>query len=202
MNTREENVSAVMREDQDIQVQHELRGADLKWAEQWRNGNGQCPRCGGSEFDLVDVNSEGRMRYETLRCKSYACGAHWKVEFRETALSVLRDDGEADGEWIELRAPDTAMELEMADICWEDISLDAALPGSRLLAAVKIGGVNHHLEAIEVRDGEIKFSQSATCALCDEILMRYDAIDPDGSPFSTVEIRDRTYALFLTPFRY
>jgi hypothetical protein len=102
------------------------------------------------------------------------------------------------------RTPGTriSVELEIADVCWEDISLDPDLPGSRLLAAVKIGGVHHHLEAIEIRNGESKFDQSATCALCDEILMRYDAVDSDGGSFSTVEIRGRTYALFLTPFRY
>src|ERR1700722_17358810 len=140
MNTPEENVSAGIPEYQEIQEQHEIRSGDLKWAEQWHNGDGQCPRCAGTEFDVVDVNSEGRMRYETLTCTSKACGARGKVEFRETALSVPRDDGEADGEWVELSAREISVELEMADVYWEDISLDSDLPGSRLLAAVKIDG--------------------------------------------------------------
>jgi hypothetical protein len=94
------------------------------------------------------------------------------------------------------------MNIDLSDISWEDIALDEMLPRSRLLGAVQLNGVNHHLEAIEVRCGESKFDQSATCALCDEILKRYEAVDSDGGPFNTVLIDDRAYALFITPFRH
>jgi hypothetical protein len=105
MNTREENVAAAMREEQEIAEQQELRRHDLKWAQEWCDGEAHCPRCGGSDFHVVDENSEGRVRYETLRCKTDPCGARWQVEFRETALVILRDDGEDD--WIEFPIADT-----------------------------------------------------------------------------------------------
>jgi hypothetical protein len=96
---------------------------------------------------------------------------------------------------------DIAMNIEPADIVWEDISFDVSLPRRRLLATVQIAGVHHHLEAIEVNQGGSKFDQRATCSRCDEILKRYDAVDSDGGPFNTVEIDERDYAVFLTPFR-
>jgi hypothetical protein len=92
------------------------------------------------------------------------------------------------------------MNINLSDIRWEDIASDETLPRSRLLGAVQFNGVNHHLEAIEVQNGESKFDQNAASVLCDDILKRYDAIDSDGGPFNTVLIDDRTYALFITPF--
>jgi len=94
------------------------------------------------------------------------------------------------------------MNIDLSDVTWEDISLDQTLPRSRLLATVTLDGVHHHLEAIQVQSGESKFSQAAACALCDDILKRYDAVDPDGGSFSTVQIDGHAYAIFLTPFRY
>jgi hypothetical protein len=94
------------------------------------------------------------------------------------------------------------MNIDLAEIEWEDISLDEALPRSRLLATVTLDGDNHHLEAIEVQRGESKFDQSAVCIRCNDILRRYEAVDPDAGPFNTVQIEGHTYVFFLTPFRY
>ncbi len=93
------------------------------------------------------------------------------------------------------------MNIELADIAWEDISFDASVPRTRLLATVQIAGVHHHLEAIKVNQGASTFVQHATCSICDEILDRYDAVYSDGDPFSTVKIDGRHYAIFMTPFR-
>ncbi len=75
----------------------------LEWAKQWRAGNAQCPWCGIAEFDLVDNQSDGRMRYETFACKAESCRARWKVEFQEVALVVLRGDVVNGEDWIELQ---------------------------------------------------------------------------------------------------
>lgn len=94
------------------------------------------------------------------------------------------------------------MNIDISNIIWEDTALDNTLPRSRLLAQLQLNGVNHHLEAIEVRSGASKFDQTAVCSRCDEILMRYGAVDTDDGPFNTVRIGEREYALFLAPFRY
>jgi hypothetical protein len=100
MNTQDENIAAATREaDASVQRQQVRRG-DLEWARQWREGEAQCPCCGGSEFGIPDVKYEDHARYETFRCIS--CSAHWKVELRETALVVVRDDIDNEDEWIEL----------------------------------------------------------------------------------------------------
>jgi hypothetical protein len=96
MNTQEENVAAPMRETE----KSEQRGRDLEWARQWRDGEAQCPSCGGTEFGIPDCKYEENARYETFGCIS--CSARWKVELRETALVVVRDDVGGDDEWIEL----------------------------------------------------------------------------------------------------
>lgn len=93
------------------------------------------------------------------------------------------------------------MNIELADIVSEDISFDVSLPRRRLLATVQIAGVHHNLEAIEVNQRGSQFDQHATCCRCGEILKRYDAVDSDGGPFKTIEIDERDYAVFLTPFR-
>lgn len=93
------------------------------------------------------------------------------------------------------------MNIELADLVWEDISFDVSCPLRRLLATVQIAGVHHHLEAIEVYQGATKFDQHATCCRCDEILKRYEAVDSDGGAFNTVEIGERDYTVFLIPFR-
>lgn len=86
-----------------MQNRQEERRGDLKWAREWRDGNARCPCCAGTEFDIVDLNADGHMRYETFKCETEACGARWKVEFRESALSLLRDGADGDGGWIELQ---------------------------------------------------------------------------------------------------
>jgi hypothetical protein len=97
MSTREENVAAAMREADDSEHKQQVRNGNIEWARQWRDGNAKCPYCAGTEFDIVDVDSEGRLRYETFKCKVETCAAPWKVEFREVALVVV--DGEDN--WIE-----------------------------------------------------------------------------------------------------
>jgi len=96
MNTREENVAPAMGETEDSKQCRE----DLEWARQWRQGDARCPSCGGSEFCIPDCRYEDQARYESFRCIS--CSARWKVELRETALVVVRDDIGSDDEWIEL----------------------------------------------------------------------------------------------------
>ena len=51
------------------------------------------------------------------------------------------------------------MNIELSMVEWEDISLDEALPRSRLLTAVTLDGVHHHLEAIEVERGKNSVSR-------------------------------------------
>jgi hypothetical protein len=80
--------------------EQEIRRRDLHWARRWRDGEGRCPRCAGEEFQVDDVESEGRMRYESFKCRDAACGARWKVEFCESALVVMAEGREQD--WIEL----------------------------------------------------------------------------------------------------
>lgn len=98
MNTREENVAEVLREADEIERKRKLRSTDLEWARAWHDGCARCPRCGCTEFGLVDFEADAGVRYESHGCEG--CGARWKVEFREAALVVLREDEEAD--WIEL----------------------------------------------------------------------------------------------------
>jgi hypothetical protein len=78
----------------------EFRRRELGWAQRWREGHAQCPCYAGSEFQLVNVESEGRMRYESFRCRDVTCDALWKVEFCESAIAIVREGLEQ--EWIEL----------------------------------------------------------------------------------------------------
>jgi hypothetical protein len=103
MITREEKVASAMRDAQEMQDRHDNSSGDLTWAREWFDGNARCPCCAGTEFDIVDLNADGRMRYETFRCETGACRARWKVEFRESALSLLRDGADCEGAWIELQ---------------------------------------------------------------------------------------------------
>jgi hypothetical protein len=96
VNTRQ----VAMRNVEEIERQRKIRLQDLRWARRWRDGDAQCPRCAGAEFQIVDVESDGKMRYETFRCRDVACDARWKVEFCESALVVVSEDGDQD--WIDL----------------------------------------------------------------------------------------------------
>jgi hypothetical protein len=89
-----------MRNVEEIERQQKIRQQDLRWARRWRDGDAQCPRCAGAEFQIVDVESDGKMRYETFRCRDVACDARWKVEFCESALVVVSEGGDQD--WIDL----------------------------------------------------------------------------------------------------
>jgi hypothetical protein len=106
MNTREENVAAAFREDRERIEQLEFRHDHLQWARKWRAGDAHCPRCGGDDMEIIDRNSEGSMLYETFSCTTEACGARWKVEFQEKALSVVRNGSDDDDNWIELQSFD------------------------------------------------------------------------------------------------
>ena len=101
MNSSKGNVAATAYERGQIEHQ-QIQPASLEWARRWREGDARCPRCTGTDFELVDFRAEGQMRYETLRCKAAACRASWKVEFREAALAVLEDNIGSEGIWIEL----------------------------------------------------------------------------------------------------
>jgi len=80
---------------------------------------------------------------------------------------------------------------------WGDV--DGGEPENRLLATVAIGGVPHHLEAIEVRESEDGVQEAvAGGEQFDEL---YVACGGDG-PLATVEIDGRGYCLFLSPFCY
>ena len=90
--------------------------------------------------------------------------------------------------------------VDLSLIAWEDASIGEEIPRSRLLATLLFNGISHHLEAIEVKWHESTLTQSAVCALCDDILTSYgEATGADG-PFSTVTIDGRSYAIFVTPY--
>jgi len=88
---------------------------------------------------------------------------------------------------------------------WEEIGADD--PKARLLIAVSIAGVPHHLEAIAVENGprtdsEMRPEQVASSHLYREILDHYRAADMGtDEPFLTVEIGGRQYCVFMTPYR-
>jgi hypothetical protein len=100
MNTREENVAEMKREADEIERKQQVRRADLDWARQWHDGCARCPTCGRTELGVVDLEAEGQLRYESMSCKG--CGARWKVEYRESAVAILREDTDHDDDWIEL----------------------------------------------------------------------------------------------------
>ena len=304
MNTREENVEALMREAEESVEQQERRCAERDWARRWEAGDARCPRCKGAEFVRGNVQHEGLTCYETYVCNQESCKACWRLELRATALLI--DEEEDDEEWIDLRplnaspavaltererapagssptrqpqmsepqrfqiviedgvvtgvrvsgaaaargaqplftvreyesdgsldadhltgfdenncayyehevpvwdglgATDLDAELgatfnaDVWDLDWEDISVSAEAPRSRLLATVRIAGVPHHMEAIEVLSMPGRPQQAASAA-GEEILERYRAAEPEGGLFRTVECGNRAYALFVTPFRY
>ena len=91
------------------------RRATLEWARQWHEGDAQCPRCGSTEFEIVDIRTDGQMRYETFRCASARCSACWQVEFREAALVVLENDSASQDDWIELLDEPRAMALTVRE---------------------------------------------------------------------------------------
>jgi len=103
MSNREENATEMMREAEESERRQQTRRADLEWAQAWHGGCARCPNCGRTEFGLVDLDSDARERYESMTCRD--CGACWKVEFRESAVVILREEADQDDEWIEL-APD------------------------------------------------------------------------------------------------
>jgi hypothetical protein len=98
VNTRQGQVA--MQKVEDVELQQKIRQRDLLWARRWRDGDAQCPRCAGAEFQVVDVESQGRMRYESFRCRDAVCNARWKVEFCESALAIVSEGGDED--WIDL----------------------------------------------------------------------------------------------------
>jgi len=100
MNTREENVASAMREEQESAEKAEVHQRDSKWATEWFEGHARCPSCGGTDFGIPDAKYEDQARYESFSCLS--CSARWKVELRESALVVIREDDEGgDDKWIE-----------------------------------------------------------------------------------------------------
>jgi hypothetical protein len=94
------------------------------------------------------------------------------------------------------------MDINASNLKWEDISADSEFPRSRLLTAIQFDGVYHHLEAIEVRQADSEFAQSAVSYECEDILAKYSDADAGDGPFNTVTIEGRSYALFVTPFRH
>lgn len=149
----------------------------------------------GHEQEIATDN--GRFRSLSAPAIDLLCE---RINRYEHTAHVLSDESVEPSENVELE--EAAVTIDVSNVRWEDTSLDPNMPGSRLLAAVQVGGVNHHLEAIEVRRGRRKFDQRAACVLCDDILQRYDVVDADSGPFNTVELGGRSYVLFMAPFRY
>jgi hypothetical protein len=90
--------------------------------------------------------------------------------------------------------------VDLSRTHWDEAPIDEERPRTRLLATLQLNGILHHLEAIEVEYDDRTLTQSATCALCDDILSQYrEATGADGR-LSTVVIEGRTYALFVTPY--
>lgn len=94
------------------------------------------------------------------------------------------------------------LSFDITPRAWEDISLDEALPRSRLLTSVQINGIDHHVEAIEVEYEGDDHLQKAACSRCEDILSRYAEAAGSGERFSTVSIAGKNYALFLSPYCY
>lgn len=96
-------------------------------------------------------------------------------------------------------------EQQLQTFDWEEIGADN--PKDRLLTAVRIAGVPHHLEAIAVQrvpdpDSDMRPAQVASSDYYADILDDYRAADGGtDEAFLTVEIHGREYCLFMTPFR-
>jgi hypothetical protein len=179
MNTREESVAAAMREAQAKQERQKVRRDDVNWAREWHDGNSHCPRCTGTECDIVDLESEGRMHYETFRCRTDACGARWKVESREAALSFLHDDGDRKDDWIELEMFDTPTGTPTT----ADHSFHTTLSEhetTTILAALRYWQREGSMSAGQERDNEtnfdhlIRLSAKEIDTLCERVDCRDD----------------------------
>lgn len=99
-------------ETEEIERKQRLHRGDLRWAQEWCEGQARCPNCSAMEFGIPDAKYEDHARYETFSCLS--CSAHWKVELRETALAVLRDD-DVDHDWIELDTFDESPPVRLSE---------------------------------------------------------------------------------------
>ena len=96
--------------------------------------------------------------------------------------------------------------LSARDFKWADASVADSKPGSRLLATITILGVPHHAEALEVQTvpdeeaGEPGFYiQETTDPYWQETFDTYFDATGAGDPFQTVNIKGRSYAIFISP---
>lgn len=135
MNTREENVAEMKREADEIERKQQVRRADLDWARQWHDGCARCPTCGRTELGVVDLEAEGQLRYESMSCKG--CGARWKVEYRESAVAILREDTDHDDDWIELAIDPFASPTVKRRRSWQP----CATGGAKVLQARGTSGI-------------------------------------------------------------
>lgn len=97
----------------------------------------------------------------------------------------------------------TAFQVDLSKLNWQAVGLalgDGAKSRCHLLTTIRIGGADHHLEAIQVTevDGEQSGVDGSETLL--EDLAMFEADTGDG-PFETVSIEGRIYVLCLTPFR-
>ncbi|WYK05472.1 hypothetical protein DWF04_006075 [Cereibacter sphaeroides f. sp. denitrificans] len=84
--------------------------------------------------------------------------------------------------------------IDASAIIWDETGQED--PRSRLLAHIRVAGVDMHLEAIEVAETE-----DGQIAICDERRNDLGTLqDIEGTAFATVEIGGRDYVLYATPY--
>lgn len=100
-------------------------------------------------------------------------------------------------------APRPTLEISIPEDAWRDEefrgnSQEDPAEGSRLFARVTINGIGFHAEAIEVAEGEHGMMEAVDAQFEESLSAYYEAAGA-GSPFQTMTIRGREYAVFITP---
>lgn len=97
--------------------------------------------------------------------------------------------------------PENVLHIDLATIKWRATGAwlgEDADSRARLSAVVRIGGADHHLDAIEV--AEIDGMQCSVNG-AEEEFEDLDMFAGNGGRFETVSIEGREYVLSMTPFR-
>jgi hypothetical protein len=97
--------------------------------------------------------------------------------------------------------PEHILHIDLSKICWRATGSflgDGADNRARLTATVRIGGADHHLEAIEV--AEIDSLQVGANG-AEQVFEELEVFNGTDGRFETVNIEGRRYALSMTPFK-
>lgn len=97
--------------------------------------------------------------------------------------------------------PEQILHIDLSKIMWRATGSflgEDADNRARLTATVRIGGADHHLEAIEV--AEIDGLQVGVNG-AEQVFEELDLFNGTDGKFETVSIEGREYALSMTPFK-